>query len=102
MSHLNNKTLRSDDSVIEVTFKDGKGTLNFYSYDGSLNATFTFDYSYNGNTKQLVFSNGTSTSATYSLVTSKCEFDSYNQELVFRINNNTYGYYDNYKLSIHQ
>lgn len=101
MNHLNNKTLYNADNTIQVYFKDGKGVLNFYNFEGELNATFEFDYSYNTNTKQLIFKNATSSNKSYSLVTDKCEFDAYNQELVFRINNNQYGYYDNYKVSIH-
>jgi len=100
VDYINGKTLIDSESVIEVSFNNGKGTLNFYDYSGLI-ATFTFDYAYNSKSKQIVFSNSTSSNETYTLIDKKCEFDTYNQELVFRINNNQYDFYDNYKVSIH-
>ena len=100
VDYINGKTLIDSESVIEVSFNNGNGTLNFYDYSGLI-ATFTFDYAYNSKSKQIVFSNSTSSNETYTLIDNKCEFDPYNQELVFRINNNQYDFYDNYKVSIH-
>lgn len=101
-NHLNGKTLIDDNGLISVSFNNGKGTLYFYNTNEELIATFTFNYAYNSSSKALVISNSTSTNSKYSLIDNKCEFDSYNQALIFRINNNEYNFYDNYKVSIHQ
>lgn len=100
--HLNGKTLANEDNTISVTFNNGKGTLNFYSYSGNLNATFTFDYAYDSESNTLIFSNSTSSNSLYSLIESSCSFDSYNQLLEFRIQTNSqYGAYsDTYKVAI--
>lgn len=98
--YINNKTFFDDSNLIEVSFSNGKGTLKYYDYEGNLVAIFEFDYTYNPTLKNIVISNTTSTNPNYSLLESDYVFDYYNQCLEFKINNNTYDYYDKYFINL--
>ena len=99
INYINGKTLNDSEGIISVTFDNGKGTFYFYNYSKELLAIFEFDYKYDNNA--FVVYNSTSNTNNYSLIDNKCEFDEYNQRLVFRINNNIYGVDDRYYVNLY-
>ena len=80
---INNKTFILN--TTKVSFKDGKGTLEYYQFDGTFIASFTFDYEYNSTLKNIVISNANSSSNEYTLVESDYVFNYYIQVLEFKI-----------------
>lgn len=100
--YINGKTFKNNTGEIIVSFNDGKGELIYYATNGTLLAKITFDYAYSSSLKNLKISNSNSSNPIYILEDSYCEFDSYNQNLVFRITEVKNESYVNYKISIFQ